>query len=166
MQSEHVNNVDDLTLLIDFQKYQQTINARRHPRNAKSINQTKSPVCADVEKEEYQKCGKKCILGCRHDSLVTENVTVTAKDNCNATNCIEGCFCKDGFIRYHHKCIPATECPARKTKSIGMLYNGYETEYPSRLFGIFQRPCAQSSGCKPLIQINKPGSQSNDLYIL
>lgn len=156
MQSEHVNNEEDLTLLIDFQKYRQTVNARRHPRNAKSVKQTNSSnVCTDVEKEEYQKCGKNCVLGCRYDSLVSENVTVTAVDNCNATNCTEGCFCKDGFIRYHHKCIPAAECPTRKTKSIDLPFNGYGTEYPARFFGIFQRPCGPTTVCKPLV-VQKP----------
>lgn len=157
VQCEHVNADEDVTVLIDFQKYQQSINARRHPRNAKSANHTKSSVCADVEKEEYQKCGNKCVLGCRYDTLVSENITVTS--NCNATNCFEGCFCRDGFVRYHNKCIPGTECPARNTRSVGLLLNGYETEYPSKLFGIFQRPCG-SSGCKPIQSLIQRPQQS------
>lgn len=156
VQCEHVNTDEDLTILIDYQKYQQSINARRHPRNAKHANQTKSSVCADVGKEEYQKCGKQCVLGCRYDSLVSENVTATG--NCSVTSCTEGCFCKEGFIRYHNKCIPATECPTRNTRSVGLLLNGYETEYPSKLFGIF-RPCA-SSGCKPIQSLIQRPQQS------
>lgn len=159
VQSKHVNIDEDLTLLIDFEKYQQSVNARRHPRNAKSLNQTTSSICNDLEKEEYQKCGNKCVLGCRYDSLVSENVTATASD-CNATKCIDSCFCKDGFIRYHHKCIPATECPVRKSKSISLLYNGYESaSHPSKIFGILQRPCG-SSGCKPILPIIQKPSQS------
>lgn len=156
MQCSPVNSDKDLTVLIDYQKYQQSINARRHPRNAKSTNHTNSSACLDVEKEEYQKCGKQCVLGCRYDSLVSENVTAT--DHCNATSCFEGCFCKEGFIRYHNKCISATECPKRNTRSVGLLLNGYETEYPSKLFGIF-RPCG-SSGCKPIQALIQRPQQS------
>lgn len=158
VQSEHVNIEEDLTVLVDFEKYQQLANARRHPRNAKSFNQTTSSVCKDLEKEEYQKCGNKCVLGCRYDSLVSENVTAT--DNCNATKCIEGCFCKDGYVRYHHKCVPTTECPARKSKSIGLLYSGYETaSNPAKIFGILQKPCG-ISGCRPIVQMPSKNSFS------
>lgn len=147
MQSKHVNIEEDLTLLIDFEKYQQAVNARRHPRNAKHRNQTQLSICADLGREEYQKCGNKCVLGCRYDSLVSENITIT--DNCNATDCIGGCFCKDGFVRYHKKCVPAAECPTRKSKTVGMLYEN--PIYPSKIFGIFQRPCGPF-GCKPVIK--------------
>lgn len=143
-----MNIEEDLTRLIDFEKYQQYVNARRHPRNANSLNQTKSSICSDLKSEEYQKCGNKCVLGCRYDSLVSGNASLT--ENCNATKCIEGCFCKEGLVRYHKKCIPATECPTRKSKAIGMIYEN--PNQPSRLFGIFQRPCGPI-GCKPTVHI-------------
>lgn len=142
VQNKHIES--DVTVLIDLEKYQQLINARRHPRNARSVNHTKSAICADLEREEYQKCGNKCVLGCRYDAWITENNTMTA--SCNATECIEGCFCKSGFVRYHKKCVlPTAECPTRESKSVGMIYEN--PTYPSRLFGLL-RPCGPY-GCKP-----------------
>lgn len=134
----------DLTVMIDYEKYQQAVRARRHPRNARSIAQIDATICADLEREEYRNCGNKCVLGCRYDAAVSENITVT--DDCDATECIEGCFCKDGFVRYHKKCVlPATECPARKSKTIGKAYD--MPSYPSKILGLF-RPCGPY-GCRP-----------------
>lgn len=169
VQSEHVNIEEDLTLVIDFEKYQQLVNARRHPRNARSLNQTKSSNCMDLEKEEYQKCGNNCVLGCRFDSIIlSENATSTENktEKCDATKCIEGCFCKKGLVRHHRKCIPATECPARKSRIMGMLYEN--PSYQSKILGLFQRPSGtctamNPSACKPqVIQVQTQSMTSID----
>lgn len=69
-------------------------------------------VCADPVSEVYQKCGNKCVLGCRYASL-TSGITLS-KHDCEKNDCVEGCFCKTGLVRHQSKCIPASECPIRK----------------------------------------------------
>lgn len=130
---------DDLTVLIDFKEYFELINAH-HKQNV-------SKVCSETENEVYEKCGKKCIAACRFASS-TLKLTAT-KDECKKTDCIEGCFCKDGFVRYGNKCIPAAKCPVssraiRSDKAIDVV----STESPQSLFrhfGLFMRP----NGCGP-----------------
>lgn len=69
-------------------------------------------VCADPENEVYQKCGNKCVLGCRY-ATSSSGITIS-KHDCEKNDCVEGCFCKTGLVRHQTKCIPASECPIRK----------------------------------------------------
>lgn len=98
-------NIDeDVTILIDQIKV------------ANSLNNTKSDECTGLENGTYQKCGTKCVLGCRHTPL-SSDIAVTSTD-CEKIECIEGCFCNVGFVRYQDKCILPIECPVRDNKSI------------------------------------------------
>lgn len=69
-------------------------------------------VCVDPVNEVYQKCGSKCVLGCRY---ATSSVGITiSKNDCDKNDCVEGCFCKTGLVRHQDKCILPQECPIRK----------------------------------------------------
>lgn len=135
-----MNVEEDVTILIDFNKYQQI-----HPANAaNSSNITKPEVCAGLENAVYQKCGTKCVLACRFTTIVLD-LGATLKE-CDKNECIEGCFCKDGFVRYQDKCILPKECPIRSNKSIE-----FDTKMPSNPLGkrIIKPSCSGSSGCMP-----------------
>lgn len=69
-------------------------------------------ICADPVNEVYQKCGNKCVLGCRY--AATSVGISFAKHDCDRNDCVEGCFCKTGLVRHQTKCIPPSECPIRK----------------------------------------------------
>lgn len=105
-----MHNHDDLTVLVDYEKYQQFY---------RFIDSNKSEVCANSETEEYRKCDNKCVLGCRHASS-SSGITLSKAD-CVNSECIDGCFCRDGLIRHQNKCIPASECPIRKNKAMEMM---------------------------------------------
>lgn len=77
-------------------------------------------VCADPEREVYQKCGSKCVLGCRYAST-SSGITIS-KHDCEKNDCVEGCFCKTGLVRHQSKCIPALECPIRKCHNRDEVY--------------------------------------------
>lgn len=76
-------------------------------RNRKNL-----PVCADPINEVYQKCGNKCVLGCRYAGTMSD--TTISKNDCGKSDCMAGCFCKAGLVRHQSKCIPVAECPVRK----------------------------------------------------
>lgn len=82
------------------------------PCKGKAGCQERPKSCADPENEVYQKCGNKCVLGCRYATSST-GITL-AKHDCEKNDCVEGCFCKTGLVRHQNKCIPASECPIRK----------------------------------------------------
>lgn len=69
-----------------------------------------------MENEEYRMCGKKCVLSCRYDPLAVK--FIISKDECDANKCVEGCYCKNGFLRHHKKCVPVKECSARQNKAM------------------------------------------------
>lgn len=147
---------DDLTVLIDSKEYFELFTTHRSARQGVDSSKNVSALCSDAENEVYEKCGKKCILGCQF-ALSSMKITA-AKDECEKVDCIEGCFCKDGLVRYEDKCVPATECPTtykslRSNKAIDVV----DTEVPKPLvkhFGLFMRPCGGGgcggfSGCGP-----------------
>lgn len=101
-----------LTVLIDFEKYRHAISSQAQLTYGISSSQTIFEECGGLENEEYRMCGTKCILNCRHDSVAAK--FLISKEECDLNKCVEGCFCKDGFVRYYNKCIPFTECPARR----------------------------------------------------
>lgn len=143
IQSRNVNLEEDLTVLIDYAKYQQFASTHRHPRDGNKVNTTNSTEkCADLGTEDYQKCGSKCILSCRYASLPSE-LTVS-KDACDKNECIEGCFCKQGLVRHQDKCIPLNECPVRTNKAIEVTFNDPIPFW--KHFGLFNRPM---NGCGP-----------------
>lgn len=145
-ETKQVRIQDDLTISIDSKGYFEFFKAHRTTKEDYGSNQNASKLCSASENEVYEKCGKKCMLSCRFDSS-TLKITAT-KDECEKTDCIEGCFCKDGFVRYEDKCIPVSECPStyksvRSNKAIDVA-----TESSSPLvkhFGLFMRP----GGCGP-----------------
>lgn len=141
LQFEHSNAQDDQTILIDFEKYQQLLRSHRHPRNANALNKTDSNICSDLQTEEYKKCGNHCILGCSHDRLTSG--LIVSKDDCNATKCVEGCFCKDGLVRHQNKCIPAKECPGRRSKAVEFIADNFSPFF--KHLGIFSKPMQSSS---------------------
>lgn len=106
-----VNNNDDQTILIDFEKFQ-----KFNHTNVGSSNKTNVELCTNSENKEYRKCGNKCVLSCRY-ALSTSNFSIST-ENCNETKCIEGCFCKNGFVRHHNKCILSKECPIRSSRAL------------------------------------------------
>lgn len=108
---KHVNTQDELTILIDFAKYQEI----HHSKLAITSNKTSAELCSDSKNEEYQKCGNKCILSCRFGTSLSE---IVSSRDCDKTECFEGCYCKDGFVRYQNKCILVGECPTRANKAI------------------------------------------------
>lgn len=111
---------------------------------ANSSNNTPSDECIGMENATFQKCGTKCVLSCRFIPNVS-NVAVTPND-CESNECVEGCFCKVGFVRYEDKCILPKECPVRSDKSIE-----FNTEIPKR---VVKPSC--SNGCKPPPKPCKP----------
>lgn len=67
-----------------------------------------------AENEEYQECGKKCVLGCKNSSS-SLGITLS-EEECEKTECVKGCFCKDGFARQQDKCVPVSECSSRQSR--------------------------------------------------
>lgn len=102
----------DQTVLIDFEKYRQAISSRSQLTYGISSSQAIFKECGGLENEEYRMCGKKCVLNCRHDSTAAK--FSISKEECDPNKCVEGCFCKDGFVRYFNKCVRVNECPARR----------------------------------------------------
>lgn len=144
MHSRHINVEEDVTILIDFSKYQQI-------HSANVTNNTKSEDCTGLENAAYQKCGTKCVLACRFDPSISD-VAATLKE-CDGNECIEGCFCNDGFVRYQSKCILPKECPVRNNKSIVLLAK----KSPSPLEKRIIRPsCGSSNGSTRCITPSKP----------
>lgn len=100
---------NELTGLFDYEKYlklQANQMQRFEKRDQQPINKTQ---CLDSEHEVYQECGNKCVLACRYS--VSTSVLPSENDECVKAKCIEGCFCKAGFVRNGNKCIPASQCP-------------------------------------------------------
>lgn len=141
MQCRHVNVEEDVTILIEFNKYQQI-----HPANATiSSNNTKPEECIGLENALYQKCGTMCISACR---FIPESDLAATLEECDTNECIDGCFCKDGFVRYQDKCILPNECPVRNNKSIE-----FATKMPLNPLEkrIIKPSCESSNGrCPPL----------------
>lgn len=133
LQSFYVSDHTDLTVRIDIKKYQSISSFDKSPEK-----------CLDVDNREYRKCGHNCVLGCRFDTITSKNVT--SEEHCNDTECVEGCFCKNGFVHFKNKCILATECPHQN--------NGNNTarsprqDQSVRHLGIFG--CGPG-GCKPSV---------------
>lgn len=133
VQSRHVDIQEDVTALIDFSKYQQIYLANM----TNSSNNTKADKCISINNAAYHKCSSKCVLGCRFIPHISD-VAVTPNE-CENSACIDGCFCKVGFVRYKDKCVLPEECPVRSKQSIEL-----NTEVPKL---ILKPSC--SSGCKP-----------------
>lgn len=164
---------NDVTVLIDFEKYQQLFKSSIRGISVElNSNETSSHECVDIKNEVYQKCGSNCVLGCRHDS-VSSKVAVS-NGECDSNKCIEGCFCRDGFVRYQNKCVPVNECPHRRNKAIEIMTkdgilsenetpiqnltqsnnanNQNETQNQAnspnpKIFGFFNRPGCGFGGC-------------------
>ena len=56
-------------------------------------------VCDDPVNEVYQKCGGKCVLGCRYAATSAGISLTISKHECEENDCVEGCFCKMGLVR-------------------------------------------------------------------
>lgn len=139
LRSEEVNSYQAVTVLIDFEKYQKIHSSV----NVLISNGTSSKVCADSENEEYRKCDNRCVLSCRYVPSIAE--MIISKDQCDKENCIGGCFCKNGLIRYQDKCVPARDCPARNGRS-----TSGSSEKPMTFwkhFPFFHRPNCGPQGC-------------------
>lgn len=140
-EAREVNLDDELTVLIDTKKYLELF---QRPSEASN--------CA--ENEVYQECSSKCVLGCRNAS---SSVGITlSSDECDKTECVKGCFCKDGLVRHRDKCIPIAECSDRNGKAIETEPVVVFDAAPMKIFG-FLRPqqcgpagcAAGNSGCGP-----------------
>lgn len=116
MQFEHASAEQYLTVLIDFEKYRHESIVRSRLTDGISTIRSISKACADSENEEYRMCGKKCVLNCRYDATVAP--FLISKKQCDTNKCVEGCFCKENFVRYNNKCVPIDECPARRNKAV------------------------------------------------
>jgi len=51
--------------------------------------------------EEYLNCGSPCAGSC----------SSPPRKFCQSKQCIEGCFCKKGFIKHYDVCITIEKCP-------------------------------------------------------
>lgn len=133
-QAQNADLEDESTVLIDAEKFLQ-IFKDSNDRNECSEN------------EVFQECGGKCVLSCRFASSAL-GITLS-KEECEKTECVKGCFCKDGLVRHGEKCIPATECSAQKGRTDKMLESREDQASfgPfARIFGMFR--CG-SDGCAP-----------------
>lgn len=101
-------------------------------------NETVSNECA--ENESYDECGKNCLLTCRFVAMPLK-IVVTEED-CSKSECVKGCFCKDGFVRLLNKCVPVEECPTRKGKAL----DDSESVQGPLMRQLF-RPCNLFGGC-------------------
>ncbi|XP_064613991.1 LOW QUALITY PROTEIN: SCO-spondin-like [Liolophura sinensis] len=52
----------------------------------------------------YKPCGSPCVQTC-------QNVGDEPEAYCDATHCVEGCFCPEGYVQDGDHCIPAEQCP-------------------------------------------------------
>lgn len=137
-----MNGEEDVTILIDFKRYQQ-LNPANLTQPTSDTNNTISEECVGLENSEFKKCGTTCVLSCRYIPTIS-NVTVTSND-CVENECIEGCFCKDGFVRYQNKCVLPGDCPLRSNKSIEFV-TGMPNDSDKRIV----RPiCGSNFGCMP-----------------
>lgn len=145
-EAKQVHVGSDLTILIDSKEYFELYKTHRSAKDDFRPNQNASELCSDSENEVYEKCGKKCMLGCRFDSSALK--IAADKDECDKSDCIAGCFCKDGLIRHQDKCIPATDCPTtlESLRSNKAFNFGTEDSHPfAKHFGLFKK----TSGCGP-----------------
>lgn len=99
----------------------------------------------------YQKCGTKCVLACRFDSKVLD-VAATLTE-CDKNECVEGCFCKDGFVRDQGKCILPKECPVRNNKSIEFVASMPTNPLEKR---VIKPNCGNGNGSNKCILPPKP----------
>lgn len=153
--------------MIDFEKFLEF----HHP-HAAYLNQTYVEVCVDAENKEYQKCGNKCVVSCR-DTFSSLNFSIPS-DNCSEKKCIEGCFCKHGYVRHHDKCVLAKECPIKSgralepsneqsallPKHLGLFSTGTANSKIPSLFSSFQTGCFSlvfnfQGMCNPITLIQK-----------
>lgn len=167
LQCEHIGDEQYRTVLIDFEKYRHESVIRRRLTDGISTIRTISKECSGLENEEYRMCGKKCVLNCRNDSIAGK--FLISKEECDTNKCVEGCFCKDGFVRYRNKCVPINECPVRRNKAVDFVTEGKNSTQIApqmetamnlnqaqvnqnasnpKIFGFFNRPCG-ILGCMP-----------------
>lgn len=137
-----MNVQEDATILIDIRKYQQIYLANM----TSNSSNTASGECIGMGNATYQKCGTKCVLGCRFIPNISD-VAVIPND-CESSECIEGCFCKVGFVRYEDKCVLPKECPVRSNKSI---------EFSTEVTKLVNKPSC-SNECKPPAMPCKPST--------
>lgn len=132
-QAKNVNLEDELTVLIDTKKYMEIF---------KRSNETTD--CG--ENEMYQECGTKCVLGCKN-AASSAGITLS-NDECKSTECVSGCFCKDGLVRHRDKCIQTVECSDRSGKSAQITAEVSGSGAPMRIFGLLrpQQSCGPT-GC-------------------
>lgn len=135
VQGQNAKVDEDITILIDFKKYQQL-------HQVKVANSSKSEVCTALENGIYQKCASKCVSSCRFQIPSISDIAMTSID-CAKSECIEGCFCKIGFVRYQDKCILSKNCPTRANKSMEFV-----TKMPNTLEKRIIKPgCGSNTGC-------------------
>lgn len=155
MQCEPISEDRYHTVLIDFENYRQAIDSKNHLAN--------KTECDDLKNEEYQMCGKACVLNCRSDSTATK--FIVSNEKCDLNKCVEGCFCKAGFVRYQAKCVPIAECPKKTRRNKAMNFDAEpnadaqikiqnENKVPSQvqenlgdpisLYGFFNQPMAMN----------------------
>ncbi|XP_077284921.1 zonadhesin-like [Arctopsyche grandis] len=58
------------------------------------------PTCTGAN-EVYKICGRSCQPSCDDLNPICSN------------QCVEGCFCRSGFVRHQGRCIPVNECPLK-----------------------------------------------------
>ncbi|XP_031617637.1 uncharacterized protein LOC116337335 [Contarinia nasturtii] len=133
----HVDN-ESTTVLIDAKKFL-------------DISQkTNKANCG--ENEEYRECGKKCALSCRYPS---SSVEITfSEDVCEKSECVTGCFCKDGLVRSGDKCVQITECLHVQMRSDRAIKNSTFSEAFSNWTSGKQKPGKECSGCNRTIHIH------------
>ena len=132
LEAREVNLEDELTVLIDTKKYLE-------------IFQRSSEASNCAENEVYQECGSKCVLGCRNAS---SSVGITlSSDECEKTECVKGCFCKDGLVRHRDKCIPIAECSERNGKAVGIESVVVFDAAPMKIFGFLRPQQCGAGGC-------------------
>lgn len=133
-QAQNADLDDESTVLVDAEKFLKIF---------KDSNETSE--CA--ENEVFQECGAKCVLSCRYASSALG--IALSKEECEKSECVKGCFCKEGLVRHGEKCIPATECTARKGRTDKML----EPREDQPAFGpfarIFEMFRCGNDGCAP-----------------
>lgn len=115
---------EDLTVLVDYEKYPHPIVRikRQTTNNTVSTSRdgydgelsdncepncseqiTPQNICADPDREVYQECGNKCVLACRYTSSSSSSPSISfGKHECEKNDCVEGCFCKTGAIKYEN----------------------------------------------------------------
>lgn len=132
LEAREVNLEDELTVLIDTKKYLE-------------IFQRSSEASNCAENEVYQECGSACVLGCRNASLAV-GITLSS-DECEETECVKGCFCKEGLVRHRDKCIPIAECSERNGKAVDLEPVVVFDAAPMKIFGFLRPQQCGPSGC-------------------